>query len=104
MPPTHRRRPSSKSRNTRRKTTLSAKEYIAKLRHLYPSCQFDKDRKECENEYIGHKITYGEMEYEGMQKLYEYANNAGHEVVGVRGFAGEISAAQRRESRKSNTI
>jgi len=24
-------------------------------------------------------------------------------VVGVRGFAGEISAAQRRESRKSNT-
>jgi len=29
--------------------------------------------------------------------------NAGHEVVGVRGFAGEISLAQRRESRKSNT-
>jgi len=30
------------------------------------------------------------------------ANNAGHEVVGVRGFAGEISLAQRGESRKSN--
>jgi len=30
------------------------------------------------------------------------AKNAGHEVVGVRGFAGEISDAQRRESRKSN--
>jgi len=28
--------------------------------------------------------------------------NAGHEVVGVQGFAGEISEAQRRESRKSN--
>jgi thymidylate synthase len=33
----------------------------------------------------------------------ESAKNAGHEVVGVRGFAGEISLAQRRESRKSNT-
>jgi len=32
----------------------------------------------------------------------EDAKNAGHEVVGVRGFAGEISLAQRRESRKSN--
>ena len=28
--------------------------------------------------------------------------NAGHEVVGVQGFTGEISEAQRRESRKSN--
>jgi len=32
-----------------------------------------------------------------------FANNTGHEVVGVRGFAGEISLAQRRESRKSNS-
>jgi hypothetical protein len=32
----------------------------------------------------------------------EDAKNAEHEVVGVRGFAGEISLAQRRESRKSN--
>jgi hypothetical protein len=32
------------------------------------------------------------------------ANNAGHEVIGVRGFAGEISLAQRRESRKSNIV
>jgi hydroxymethylglutaryl-CoA lyase len=31
------------------------------------------------------------------------AKNAGHEVVGVRGFAGEISEAKRMESRKSNT-
>ena len=30
------------------------------------------------------------------------ANNAGHKVVGVRGFAGEISGAQRMESCKSN--
>jgi len=34
--------------------------------------------------------------------LSNSAKNAGHEVVGVRGFAGEISLAQRRESRKSN--
>jgi hypothetical protein len=30
------------------------------------------------------------------------AKNAGHEVVGVRGFAGEISEAKWMESRKSN--
>jgi len=33
---------------------------------------------------------------------FSFTKNAGHEVVGVRGFAGEISEAQRRESRKSN--
>jgi len=44
---------------------------------------------------------YGQVEFEGMAYLFT-ANNAGHEVVGVRGFAGEISEAQRRESRKSN--
>ena len=37
------------------------------------------------------------------QKPYiQSAKNAVHEVVGVRGFAGEIFLAQRRESRKSN--
>ena len=35
-------------------------------------------------------------------KKDEFAKNAGHEVVGVQGFAGEISEAQRMESRKSN--
>jgi len=39
---------------------------------------------------------------EDVIRLIESAKNAGHEVVGVRGFAGEISEAQRRESRKSN--
>jgi hypothetical protein len=32
------------------------------------------------------------------------AKNTGHEVVGVQGFAGEISLAQRMESRKSNIL
>jgi len=45
-------------------------------------------------------------EYDAVAKLLESssANNAGHEVVGVREFAGEISLAQQRESRKSNII
>lgn len=76
---TRNRRSSLNPRNTRRilssKNHLKAKEYIAKLRHLYPSCQFDQNRSECETEYTGHKITYGEMEYEGIQKLYGYVTS-----------------------------
>jgi len=33
-----------------------------------------------------------------------FAKNAGHEVAGVRGFTGEISLAQQRESRNSNMM
>ena len=41
-----------------------------KLRELYPSCQFDK-----ENNYEKYKdkdIVYGEMNYNGMNKLHKY--------------------------------
>ena len=38
----------------------------------------------------------------GFAGFSDFANNTGCEVVGVRGFTGEISEAQWRESRKSN--
>jgi hypothetical protein len=77
---THRRKP-YKPRNTRKRNTLSAKEYLTKLRSIYPSCQFDRNGQECQAEYTGHKITYGEMEYEGIQKLYEYTSSQFHNKI-----------------------
>jgi len=47
---------------------MTRKQHISKLKHLYPSCQHDKKGLH----YEGHKITYGEMEYEGIQTLYQY--------------------------------
>jgi tRNA G46 methylase TrmB len=41
--------------------------YINKLKHLYPSCKFDKAHLLYNN-----NRTYGEMEYEGIQKLYNF--------------------------------
>jgi hypothetical protein len=46
--------------------------YIYKLKTLYPSCKHDNGLQE---EYKSYKITYGEMEYEGFDMLYDYLNN-----------------------------
>jgi len=54
---------------------------------------------------IRHDIYYNNFSKFALHsepKFSIFANNAGHEVVGVRGFAGDISEAQWRESRKSN--
>ena len=45
------------------------KHYIIKLKNLYPSCKFDKEFEDI-NLYKGVNITYGEMEYDGIQRLY----------------------------------
>jgi hypothetical protein len=41
--------------------------YINKLKGLYPSCKYDEQN----TLYFNHK-TYGEIEYEGIQKIYNY--------------------------------
>ena len=43
------------------------KNYIHKLKELYPSCKYDYPNIL----YFNHK-TYGELDYEGIQKLYKY--------------------------------
>lgn len=42
--------------------------YIAKLKELYPLCKHDTNHEE----YAGHKTTYGEMTYEGIESLYNH--------------------------------
>jgi hypothetical protein len=49
------------------------KNYITHLKNLYPVCKFDKNVNDNEL-YANHKITYGEMEYQGIQQLYSYLN------------------------------
>jgi hypothetical protein len=43
---------------------------VNRLKLAYPSCKFDKNINN--NIYNNHKITYGEMDYEGIEELYEY--------------------------------
>jgi tRNA G46 methylase TrmB len=47
------------------------KHYINKLKNLYPRCKFDKEFEDIDL-YKGVNITYGEMEYDGIQKLYSF--------------------------------
>jgi len=47
------------------------KNYIIQLKNLYPNCKFDRNVEDI-SLYNGVNITYGEMEYEGIQKLYSF--------------------------------
>ena len=62
-------RKTSNRRNVNPRATK--KRYLEKLKKLYPICKFDETRDDYAL-YDGHKITYGEMEYTGIQKLYSY--------------------------------
>ena len=58
-----------KYKNKRRGTI---KKHITQLKEFYPSCKFDQgDNKII---YKDNMITYGEMEYEGIEKLYKIYN------------------------------
>jgi len=46
---------------------------ITELKNIYPTCQHDKNI--LTSKYIDHKITYGEMEYDGLDELIQYLNN-----------------------------
>jgi len=57
-----------KRRRTRRQ--IPRNNYIEKLKTLYPNCK--KDENSQNDKYAEHKITYGEMNYEGIELLYNY--------------------------------
>ena len=61
----------STRRNRRNSHKGTKKHYIIKLQNLYPSCKFDRNVEDM-SLYNGNNITYGEMEYEGIQKLYSF--------------------------------
>jgi len=47
------------------------KNFINKLKTIYPSCKFDTGLEDF-SLYNGIDTTYGEMQYEGIQELYQY--------------------------------
>uniref|UniRef100_A0A6C0D431 DOT1 domain-containing protein n=1 Tax=viral metagenome TaxID=1070528 RepID=A0A6C0D431_9ZZZZ len=49
--------------------------YIQQLQQLYPQCKRDDDRDTLTNKYEGHRITYGEMNYDGLEKLFQHVLN-----------------------------
>jgi len=46
--------------------------YTNKLKKLYPQCVRDQDRNLEVERYKEHKITYGEIEYDGLEKMYSH--------------------------------
>lgn len=59
--------------NTRRKRSsyrTTRKNYISELKNIYPSCKHDNGCNA--DQYSGEKITYGEMDYDGINKLYNH--------------------------------
>ena len=58
------------TRNTRKSMHSN---YLCHLRNLYPEIVKDtlEDKEIFKQKYKEHKTTYGEMEYEGIEKLYE---------------------------------
>lgn len=59
-----------KSRHKRKPNIGTRKRYISRLKKLYPQCQHD-DLKNSQK-YENHRVTYGEMEYTGIQELYSF--------------------------------
>ena len=57
-------------RNKKRQRT-TRKQYLDQLKTRYPSCKHDEDRSD-RHLYTGHDITYGEMEYTGIDVLYKH--------------------------------
>ena len=55
-----------KTRKNRK--TKSRKHFVNSLKKLYPTCKHDSVSKN----YEGHKVTYGEMEYNGIELLYKH--------------------------------
>jgi hypothetical protein len=61
---------------TRRHTYVTPKsiseKYMYHLKKLYPLCKYDENKDFELSSYSNHRVTYGEMTYEGIQELYKH--------------------------------
>lgn len=62
-----------------RNNRFTRKNYVDRLKDLYPSCKFD-ERRDDYHLYESHKITYGEMQYEGIQQLYSHVKKINNHI------------------------
>jgi tRNA G46 methylase TrmB len=68
----------TKRRRIGRVIRTTRKNFVSKLKSLYPSCKHDSNNDR--SSYIGHNITYGEMNYDGMKVLYTYLQTINPEI------------------------
>ena len=63
---------------TTRNVKTTRKNFVSKLKSLYPSCKHDSNNDR--SSYSGHNTTYGEMNYDGMKVLYTYVQTINPEI------------------------
>jgi hypothetical protein len=69
------RRPRQKRQGTRRQFYCQQspdQAFVQELQQLYPQCVRDDNKDTLENKYEGHRITYGEMNYDGLENLFQH--------------------------------
>ena len=59
------------TRRIKKRQRTTRKQYLDQLKNRYPSCKHDEDRSD-RHLYTGHDITYGEMQYAGIDALYKH--------------------------------
>jgi SAM-dependent methyltransferase len=70
----------TKRRRIGRVMRTTRKNFVSKLKSLYPSCKHDSIQNKSIDSYDGHNITYGEMNYDGMKYLYTYVQTINPEI------------------------
>ena len=70
---------STTRRRGNRRPRMTRKRFVTKLKELYPACKHDGVgiQREVYNE---HNITYGEMDYKGMEKLYKHVKKINPDI------------------------
>jgi hypothetical protein len=80
--------------NTRRRRSrarVTRKAFINALKKKYPECKHDESGQH--ELYEGHKITYGEMDYEGLVRLFKHVrglNNGINTFIDVGSGRGKL--------------
>jgi len=67
--------------NTRRRRSrirVTRKAFVNALKKIYPACKHDESQQH--ELYDGHKITYGEMDYEGLARLFKHVQKMSPQI------------------------
>ena len=68
-------------------TAGSKSKLIDELLQLYPACKYDGSLT---NNYENHKITYGEMDYEGIDNLITFLNKSFNSFLDIGSGRGKL--------------
>ena len=66
------------TRRRRSRTRVTRKAFVNALKKIYPACKHDESQQH--DLYKDHKVTYGEMEYDGISRLFKHVRNLNPEI------------------------